>query len=132
MSFKEKPLKLFVLVFTIVLLVGITGSVFLKSYKERGSESFEKGFVSFPQIVNSPSRSLILGSEFVFVPKVVPSDGDISVTLLEAPEWLVLQDMVIRGIPNEQGVFDFMIRLEKEGRYVDYEYSLIVSENFDE
>ena len=141
MNIKDSPLKLFVIVFILVLFFGITGSILLRSYNERKyperfvneAEIVQKGYDrSFPQIINEPPRSTVVGESFIFKPRLAPEGNDVNLQLLNAPEWLVLEDVVITGVPAEEGVFTFTLRIEKEGRYVDEEFRLIVIENSDE
>ena len=135
---KVKPIKLFVIVFALFLLFGITGSILLRSYNERkyperfvdnvevtDQEGYDK---SFPQIINEPSRSVSIGENYTFTPRIAPSDDEVNLTLLEAPEWLVFDGIVISGTPNEIETTSFVLRVEKGGRYVDEEFFLVVSD----
>lgn len=140
MSFEKKGLKLFLFVFTFVLIFGITGSILLKNYKEEKivEEEFSDDVYSddtydvFPQIINIPPRSVEINTEFFFNPKIVPMDDDVKLTLLDSPQWLVLDGIVVKGFPDEKGTFGFVLRVEKDGRYVDEEFYLVVIDEFDE
>ncbi len=134
---KVKPIKLFIIVFALLMLFGITGSVLLRNYNERKyPERFvddedvvsEQGYdKSFPQIINEPSRSAIVGEVYTFTPRVSPSDDMTNLVLLEAPDWLVFDGMTINGTPDEPETTSFILRIEKEGHYVDEEFFLVVS-----
>lgn len=135
---KVKPIKMFVIVFALFLFFGITGSIFLRSYNEKkyperfldevevfNDQGYDK---SFPQVINEPSRSAFVGEDYAFTPRIAPSDDKVNLTLLEGPEWLVFDGNVVSGIPSEAGTTNFVLRLEKEGRYVDEEFFLVVSD----
>ena len=137
MSLKKNPLILFVFVFGLILLFGIVGSIFLRSYKEKNSpekfvDEISTTYESFPQIVNFPSKSIVLGSRFVFTPRIVPLDSSVKLTLLDAPEWLSLDGFVVSGTPKNEGSESFVLRIEKNGEYVDQEFHLVVTESFNE
>jgi hypothetical protein len=139
MSFEKKRLKLFLFVFTFVLIFGITGSIFLKNHKESkiveefSDETYsDDSYDVFPQIVNMPPRSVEVNTEFSFNPKIVPMDDDVKVALLDSPQWLVLDGIVVRGVPDEKGTFSFVLRIERDGRYVDDEFYLVVIDEIDE
>lgn len=139
MSFEKKRLKLFLFVFTFVLIFGITGSIFLKNHKESkiveefGDDIYsDDSYDVFPQIVNMPPRSVEVNTEFSFNPKIVPMDDDVKVALLDSPQWLVLDGIVVRGVPDEKGTFSFVLRIERDGRYVDDEFYLVVIDEIDE
>ena len=135
---KVKPVKMFVIVFALFLFFGITGSILLRSYNEKkyperflddvevvNDQGYDK---SFPQIVNEPSRSAFVGEDYTFTPRIAPSDDDVNMTLLEGPEWLVFDGVVVSGTPSEIETTSFVLRLEKEGRYVDEEFFLVVND----
>lgn len=139
MSFEKKRLKLFLFVFTFVLIFGITGSIFLKNHKESkiveefGDDIYsDDSYDVFPQIVNMPPRSVEVNTEFSFNPKIVPMDDDVKVALLDSPQWLVLDGIVVRGVSDEKGTFSFVLRIERDGRYVDDEFYLVVIDEIDE
>ncbi len=138
MEKREKPLKTFMIVFFLFMFFGILGAVLLRNYNmENSPELFVEEVEltsreNFPQIVNAPSRSIFLGEVFSFSPTVVPLDESVKLSLLGAPEWLVLDEDVVRGVPAEVGEFSFVLRVEKDGRYIDQEFFLIVSDNLDE
>ncbi len=140
MSLKKNPLKLFVLVFTLVLVFGILGSVFLRNYKEQKNPekfletevSMDERYEKFPQILNEPVRNVTLGDSFSFSPKVVPMDDRVNLSLLSAPEWLGLENSEVRGTPTTVGSFSFILRLEKGGEYIDEEFFLVVMDGTDE
>lgn len=135
MNFKNNPLKLFVIVFTLLLFFVFVGSFFLRSYYEKkypdrflDCEVVEDGYDrSFPQIVNLPVRNINLGENFTYTPRVAPEDSLVTLSLLEGPEWLNWEDGVIYGVPERMGQISFTLRLEKEGRYVDQEFFLIIN-----
>ncbi len=138
MEKREKPLKTFVIAFSVFLFFGILGAVLLRNYNmENSPELFVEevestSYESFPQIVNVPPRSIFLDEEFSFSPTVVPFEDPVKLSLLGAPEWLVLDEDVVKGIPVEVGEFSFVLRVEKDGRYVDQEFFLIVNDSLDE
>jgi hypothetical protein len=137
MSLKKNPLKLFVIVFVLVLVFGIGGSVFLRNYKERNSpEKFSatvsETYDTFPQILNEPVRSIAVGSDFSFSPRIVPMDDSVSLKLLDSPGWLILNDMLLGGSPDAVGSFSFVLRLEKDGKYIDEEFFLVVTDEVNE
>lgn len=138
MESKRKSLKTFFLVFFLFLLFGISGAVFLRKHNEENrpelfvEETEVVSRESFPEIINVPARNIFLEEEFLFSPNVVPFEESVKLSLLKAPEWLELNDMVVSGVPTDVGEFEFVLRVEKDGRYIDQEFFLIVSENGDE
>jgi hypothetical protein len=141
MNLKDKPLKLFFIMFALVLFLGITGSVLLRSYNEKKyperfvnqTENVNDGYdKSFPQIVNAPSRSVEFGELFTFTPRVAPASDAVVLSILEAPDWLVFDGSVVSGTPQKKETESFVIRVEKDGRYIDQEFFLVVIDDTDE
>jgi hypothetical protein len=141
MNLKDKPLKLFFILFALVLFLGITGSVLLRSYNEKkyperfvnDVENVNEGYdKSFPQIVNAPSRSVEVGELFTFTPRVAPASDAVVLSILEAPDWLVFDGSVVSGTPQKKETVSFVIRVEKDGRYIDQEFFLVVIDDTDE
>lgn len=140
MSLKKNPLQLFALVFVLILVFGVVGSVLLRNYKEqKNPEKFlEKEILinetheAFPQILNEPVRNVTLGSLFTFSPRIVPIDEKVNLSLLSGPEWLALENSEVVGTPTTLGSFSFILRLEKDGEYIDEEFFLIVTDASDE
>ncbi len=135
MDSEKKSLKLFFVLFLLILFLGILGSFFLRQYSE---EKNSEGFVDdvelvessydrdFPQIINEPSRSVFVDELFVFQARVSPMDDFVFLDLLEAPDWLVFEEGLVKGVPEEVGTASFILRVEKDGRYVDNEFFLVV------
>jgi len=48
-------------------------------------------------------------------------------SLVESPEWLEINDDVISGIPNREGSYTFVLRVEREGKYTEQEFYLVVT-----
>ncbi len=139
MGIKNEPLKLFAIMFVLILSLGIGGSIFLRSYSEkkypeRFDEPSQESMYdkSFPQIVNIPSRSILVDDDFSFAPRLSPADNSVKLELIDSPEWLFLEDDVIYGVPKEVGTVSFVLRVEKGGRYVDQEFFLVVTNEKDE
>ncbi len=134
---KVKPIRLFVIVFSLFLLFVITGSILLRNYNEKKyperfvdeieivNEGYDK---SFPQIINEPVGGVPVGETYTFTPRVAPSDDLISLSLLDSPGWLTFDGVEVRGTPSEVGSFSFILRIEKEGLYVDEEIFLVVTD----
>lgn len=141
MNPKGKSIKLFVIAFVLFLLFGIVGSVLLRNYNE---EKYPERFIdtvesldetydkSFPQIINEPPRGSFVGEVYDFTPRVAPADNVTNLTLLDGPEWLVMEGAVLTGVPSDVGTENFTLRVEKDGRHVDWEFFLVVSEGINE
>ncbi len=137
MNPKVKPTKLFVIVFTLFLFFGVIGSIILRNYNERKyperfvdeaeivTEGYDK---SFPQVINEPASGAIIGETFTFTPRVAPSDDSITLRLLDSPDWLTFDGVEVSGTPSEVGSFSFILRIEKDGLYVDEEFFLVVTD----
>jgi len=140
MGYKNRSLKSFFITFFFVLVFGIVGSMFLKDYKQKKypekfvdeSVAVERNYNAFPQIINVPSRSVELGDEFTFNPRIIPSENDAKLNLLNGPDWMSFDGTIVSGIPKEVETVSFILRLEQGGEYVDREFYLVVTENTDE
>ena len=134
---KTKPMKFFIMIFVLFMFLVVVGSVILRNYNERKYperfvdevEVMDEGYdKSFPQIINEPVNSVIIGETYTFTPRVAPSDDSINLTLLQSPNWLTFDGVVVSGTPNELGTVSFILRIEKEGLYVDEEFFLVVTD----
>ncbi len=140
MGYKNKSLKSFFITFVVVLVFGIVGSSLLKDYKQKKypekfvdeSVAVETDYNVFPQIVNVPSRSVELGDEFTFNPRIIPSENNVKLNLLNGPDWMFFDGTRVFGTPTEVETVSFILRLEQGGEYVDREFYLVVTENVDE
>ncbi len=127
-----KSVKSFVVVFVLIITLGSTIAVFLRLRNEKNMHDEVEGkiqteYIVIPKIVNIPARSVTVGSEFVFVPRVVPTHNDNQLSLVESPEWLKIDGDVISGIPNEEGSYIFVLRVEREDKYTEQEFYLVVT-----
>jgi hypothetical protein len=127
-----KSVKSFVVVFVLIITLGSTIAVFLRLRNEKNMHDEVEGkiqteYTIIPKIVNIPARSVAVGSEFVFVPRVVPKNNENKLSLVESPEWLEINDDVISGIPNREGSYTFVLRVEREGKYTEQEFYLVVT-----
>ncbi len=130
-------MKFFIMIFVLFMFLVVVGSVILRNYNERKYperfvdevEVMDEGYdKSFPQIINEPVNSVIIGETYTFTPRVAPSDDSINLTLLQSPNWLTFDGVVVSGTPNELGTVSFILRIEKEGLYVDEEFFLVVTD----
>jgi len=139
MNLSEKSFKLFLLIFAVAVTFVMVSSFVLRVYNERNfPEKFGRREETkdenelLPQIINKPNEKIVVGEEFVFIPRVAPSDTDFNLNLLQSPDWMVFQEGVIRGIPTEIGVFDYTVRLGSNAVYYDEKFYLVVEENSNE
>jgi hypothetical protein len=139
MDLPEKSLKSFLFIFTIAVIIVIGSSLILRFYNERNyPEKFGKQERTkneeevLPQIINKPNENIDIGEEFVFIPKVSSSDYDFNINLVKSPEWMVLQEGIIMGVPYDSGTFEYVVRLISGAHHYDEKFYLVVRENFDE
>jgi hypothetical protein len=74
-----KSIKSFWLVFSIVVLLFSSIFISIRVFKSKDSLSSDTASADesglFPQIVNSPPLEVVVGEEFIFIPKVVVPSG---------------------------------------------------------
>jgi hypothetical protein len=140
MSSSKRSIKLFFVIFTLVLAFGVIASIALRLYNEKkspekfneGTELNQENYHNFPRIDNLPTRNVTLGSNFTYAPKIVPIDSSVKLSLLDSPEWLNLDGFLLSGVPSEVGTAKLVLRLEKDGKYIDEEFFLVVTEALNE
>ena len=135
-----KSIKSFWLVFTIIVLLFSAVFISLRLYRSKDSLSSENASAdnsesgkseNYPKIVNYPASEVEIGSEFIFIPKVVvPTEfkGEYSLSLEQSPEWMEITENIIRGIPSVEGTESFVIRISTPEGYMDNEYNVIVNQ----
>lgn len=113
----RESLENWFLVFGIIVLMGLIFFLFLPKrtieYDDDevlGVTNLEEG--SIPYIVSVPREILAIGEEFEYVVEVSDLDvieESIVITLVESPEWMFMEDNIIKGIPSEPGTYKFVV-----------------------
>ncbi len=129
--------KIWMSIFVVLVLVTV-GAVL--TWKNRGGEVVETDVLGrsniaiVPYIVNSPSGVGYEGVEYVYDVMCSDSDtsvDDLSLTLVDAPNWLFVEDMHIHGTPpvGSKGQYKLNVKVsDGENSSIKENYILIMQD----
>ncbi len=119
-----------IVVFSIIAITSIVSTLYLV-FKDENVKGIQQSreTLKYPSITNLMPSNGFVAEEYIFVPRV-SSDIDSDVTILEGPEWLVVdQEGVVRGIPDEVGTFKVILKVENVYGSSQVTNYIIIDEN---
>jgi len=97
-------------------------------YEEKELQVNTKGI---PYILSEPPISAYVGEMYEYVPRIVDSDSndtDISLELIEGPDWMYILNGVVQGIPRDSGQESFVLRVSDGYNSLQEKSYIIVQE----
>jgi hypothetical protein len=103
-------------IFIILLPVVVVSSsvyIFLRDSNDVRGVNSEGGERTVPYISNLPPRLAFVGREYIFVPKIISENPEITnLFLVEKPDWLFIDTSgVVRGTPYALGSFKVVFKV---------------------
>lgn len=113
MSNTKKVLGYVIFSFIFILSVLSPIYILLKEEDVKGVNIQKDIVSSYPYITNLMPKTVRVGEEYVFVPRVISEDmNSVVITMNEGPTWLYLEEsLILRGIPSLEDVGTYKVVL---------------------
>ncbi|HQC39068.1 MAG TPA: hypothetical protein PK804_00210 [Candidatus Dojkabacteria bacterium] len=96
--------------------------------KDAEKLQYSKGI---PYIFSQPPVSAFVGEKYEYIPRVVDldsQDSDITLELIDGPNWMYILDGVVQGVPTDSGQESFVIEVSDGYNSLQEKSYIIVQE----